>query len=171
LDKPKSKKKISPLELAKILKISPGKFAELVSDGQLPKGRIGEDGRRFYNKQDVDFIMREWKTQTTGRFLMYTLPLMLVLVLVLIMTIVEIKDMIEDRRVSPTPTVPFGFGAPPEQYYAPGTEWPTATPAEIPTAVYETIENYRQKIIEENRNRDQRQQVIHDEDRNLENIN
>lgn len=146
-----TKNRLSPLQVAKLLKLSPAKFNELVTDGQLPKGRVGEDGRRYYTRQDVDFILREWKTQTTGRFLMYTLPLMLVIIFLLILTVVEIREKIDEMRVQPTPTVPFGFGAPPQAYYAPDVPIPTPTPTEISTPAYETIEKYREKVMQRNR--------------------
>jgi len=148
------KKQYTPMEVAKILKISMGRFSSLVSDGSLPKGRIGEDGKRYYTHRDVEFILREWKTQTTGRFLMYTLPLLVVLMFLIVLTAVEINEKIEESRVEPTATPPFGYGAPPPQYYGPGTPWPSPTPSETPTPIYEKLEDYRSEMQEKARNRE-----------------
>ncbi|MBN1878748.1 helix-turn-helix domain-containing protein [bacterium] len=148
-----NKNRLSPQQVAKLLKLSPGKFTQLVAEGQLPKGRVGEDGRRFYTQQDVEFILREWKTQTTGRFLIYTLPLMLVIVFLLVLTIVEVREKIDELRISPTPTIPYGFGAPPQQYYAPDVPIPTPTPVVLSTPVYESIEKYREEMMRWNRER------------------
>lgn len=155
----KQKKHYTPMEVARILNISMGRFTELVAEGSLPKGRIGEDGKRYYTNQDLGYMQREWKTQTTGRFLMYTLPLIAVLAIILVLTVVEVSDKIRESRVEPTPTAPFGFGAPPEQYYNPGTDWPTPTPSASPTPVYQDIETYRYQMQEQKRRREAQRQA------------
>ncbi len=129
----------------------------------MPKGRVGEDGKRFYTRQDVDFILREWQTQTTGRFLMYTLPLILVMGFLIILTIVEVRDKIDEMRVAPTPTVPWGFGAPPQIYYAPDQPVPTPSPVVLSTPVYESIEKYREQVKQMNSNREQGRSQPRDE--------
>lgn len=159
-----NKSRITPRDLARHLKISSARFNDLVSDGQLPKGRIGEDGRRYYTQQDLDFIMREWKTQTTGRFLMYTLPLLLILVILTVLTVVEIRNKIEDSAVQPTPTVPSGYGALPAQYYESGTPLPTAPEEPIPSPLYSTIEEYRRQMREENLKRERQRSSSYRED-------
>lgn len=153
------------MEVSKVLKISMVRFTDLVTDGSLPKGRIGEDGRRYYTRKDVDFILREWKTQTTGRFLMYTLPLMLVLVFLLVMTIMEINDKIRERQMKPTPAPPSGYGAPPPQFYDPGTPWPTPTVSSSPTPKYTKVEDYRRDMQERNRQREMQRRSQRSRDR------
>ncbi|MBN1295621.1 hypothetical protein JXA80_02495 [bacterium] len=148
------KKHYSPMDIAKILNLPMGRFSEMVTEGTLPRGRIGEDGKRYYTQQDLDFILREWKTQTTGRFLIYTLPLLIILGFLVVLTAVEINDKLQDNRVAPTPTPPYGYGAPPPQYYAPGTPWPSPTPSETPTPVYDKLENYRQEMRQRTQDRE-----------------
>ncbi|HPQ40758.1 MAG TPA: helix-turn-helix domain-containing protein [bacterium] len=159
------KKQYTPMEVAKILKISMGRFTNMVADGSLPKGRIGDDGKRYYTQRDLDFMLREWKTQTTGRFLMYTLPLLVVLGFLLVLTIVEINEKIEESRVVPTATPPFGYGAPPPQYYGPGTPWPSATPSETPTPIYDALENYRNEMRQKSMDRELQRKVRRRPDR------
>ncbi|MGB3975975.1 MAG: helix-turn-helix domain-containing protein [bacterium] len=159
--KPRLKNRYTPLELAKRLKISTKRLNELVSDGQLPKGRIGEDGRRYYTQQDLDFILREWKTQTTGRFLMYTLPLIMIVVVLVVLTTIEIKNKIEVSKVEPTPTIPSGYGAPPPFLYQEDAEWPVETEAEIPSPLYQSIEDYRRQMQEEKSKREHQRSTSH----------
>ncbi len=160
--------RISPRELAKQLKISPARLAELISEGYIPKGRIAEDGRRYYTQQDIDYIVRDWKSQTAGRFLMYTLPLILVTLTLTILTAVEISQKIEESRVEPTPTVPFGYGAPPPQVYDPEAAWPTPSERVIPEALAEYYQRYRAKLEEEERySESRRRELRDDEERSL----
>jgi len=161
----RKKKRYTPMEIAKILKISMGRFSTLVKEGSLPKGRIGDDGKRYYTDKDLDYILRKWKTQSTGRFLMYTLPLMLILVLLIVMTVIEVSDRIRERNLEPTPSPPTGFGAPPPQYFAPGTEWPSPTASSTPTPRYDKLENYRSNMLERNRKRDMQRRSIRRQNR------
>lgn len=165
--KPRLKNRYTPIELARHLKISAKRLNELISDGQLPKGRIGEDGRRYYTQQDLDFILREWKTQTTGRFLMYTLPLLLILVVLAVLTTIEIRHKIAVSKVEPTPTVPSGYGAPPAILYQEDEVWPIETETEIPSPLYQTIEDYRRQVREENLKRERQRSTIHHDDMSL----
>ena len=110
-----------------------GKFHELVSDGTLPKGRIGEDGKRYYTNKDLDFILREWKSKTTAKFLLYTLPLLLVSTLLILMIAKEISDTIREKNAQATPTPRIGYATKPK-VWSPATPWPTNPPK--PTAVY-----------------------------------
>jgi hypothetical protein len=163
--------RISPRELARQLRLSPARLAELVSEGHLPKGRIAEDGRRYYTQKDLDFIVREWRSQTTGRFLMYTLPLILVLITLSILTAVEITYKIEESRVPPTPTVPFGYGAPPPQVYDPGTPWPTPSEITIPDSLIEYYQLYQDQLREEERYFEFQRSELRGEERPLSEIN
>ncbi len=110
----KKRARYTPMEIAKQIDVRISKFNELVSEGVLPKGRLGEDGRRYYTEQDLRFIQREWKNKTTVHFLFYTLPLVLVVVFLLLLTFREIGQTIEEYRTGVEPTQPSGFALQPQ---------------------------------------------------------
>ena len=120
------------MEVAQQLGIPVSKFNEKVSDGVLPKGRIGEDGRRYYTDKDLEFVRREWRSKTTVRFLLFTLPLILICLFFIIAAFHEISQHYSESKADVTPTPKPGFAAPPQNLWAPGTPWPTRPPIETP---------------------------------------
>ncbi len=118
-----NKTRYTPLEVSQMLKISPAKFNQLVMENEIPKGRIGEDNRRYYTDQDVEFIVREWRSRTTAHFLMYTFPLILALIVLFLVTLREISQSIHDSSAA-TPTPRVGFGSMPRDLWVPGSPMP-----------------------------------------------
>jgi len=102
------------MEAAKLLGVRITKFNEMVTDGVLPKGRLGEDSRRYYTEQDLRFMRREWKSKTTIHFMVYTLPIMLIVVFLILLTFREIGQSISEHRSQSAPTVPSGYGLQPQ---------------------------------------------------------
>lgn len=129
------------MEVAQQLGIPISKFNEKVSEGVLPKGRVGEDGRRYYTDKDLEFIRREWKSKTTVRFLLFTFPLILICVFLIIAAFREISEHYTETQVNATPTPQTGFAAPPQNIWKPGTPWPTRPP--VVTPVDQTYGYYR----------------------------
>lgn len=107
------KLRYTPMEVAQMLKISIGKFNEQVAEGVIPKGRLGEDGRRYYTDKDIEFIKREWRSKTTVRFFLFTFPLILVGTFIIIATFHEISQHISANNSTEEPTPQIGYAAPP----------------------------------------------------------
>jgi hypothetical protein len=139
----RKKYRYTPMEVARKIGLSTGKFNEQVSQGSLPKGRMGDDGRRYYTDKDLEFILRDWKTKTTSRFFFVTLPLILVIVFIAIATFREISEHVSRMKAEADATPRPGFAAPPAPIWAPGTPWPTREPQ--PTPRREIINNYRKQ--------------------------
>jgi hypothetical protein len=112
-----------------MLGLSVAKFTEQVNEGNLPKGRIGEDGRRYYTDKDYDFLKREWRSKTTGRFLMFTLPVILVVLFLVLATFRELSNYVTSSdKEEGSPTIRPGYAVPPMEIWEPGTPWPTRPP-------------------------------------------
>ncbi len=137
----RKKNRYTPMEVARRLKVSTGKFMEEVAQGNMPKGRLGDDGRRYYTEKDLEFILREWHSKTTARFLTLTLPLILIITILAFATYKEISSQIDEMKTEAKATPKSGFAQPPFQLWAPGTPWPTQP--EKPTPLYKRFNTYR----------------------------
>ncbi len=138
---PGKKTRFTPMEVAQKLGISVKKFTEEVADGNLPKGRMGEDGRRYYTIRDIEFIERKWKSKTTVHFMMFTLPLILIAVIFILIISHQIGKSVAENEAVATPTIPVGYGAPPPLLFEVTPE-PTLPPR--PTAPPKTLyDDYR----------------------------
>jgi len=137
----KKKNRYTPMEVAKQLGIPNSKFHQQISEGNLPKGRIGEDGRRYYTDKDVEFIRREWRSKTTAKFLLFTLPLVLICLLLIIAAFHEISDHFSEQAVQQTPTPQAGYATEPRIIWSKGTPWPTRPPMTTPKQ--QTYKYYR----------------------------
>jgi len=129
----RKKFRYTPMEVAQQIGIPISKFNEQVNEGNLPKGRIGEDGRRYYTDKDLAYIRREWHSKTTVRFLLFTLPLILVSLFIVIAAFHEISEHFSEVQSEATPSPKPGFAAqPPQEVWVPGTPWPTNPPLQTP---------------------------------------
>ena len=135
------KSRYTPMEIARMLGISIAKFSELVNDGALPKGRIGEDGKRYYTDKDVAFIRREWTSKTKVKFLFFTLPLILAGVLTIIAIFYEINQHYREQSSATQPTPRIGYAAPPPELVNMTTPYPTPKP--LPTSAHRSYDQFR----------------------------
>ncbi|GEM_PF-5723848 len=140
------KRRYTPMEVARILGISTAKFSAMVSDELLPKGRIGEDGKRYYTDQDIEFIQRAWKSKITGRFIMVTMPL--ILLSLALVAAVLFHFISSDDGTGNEDTRPRGYALPP-------TPIPTADPLlTTPTPEMTPRANRRINYYESRKSRD-----------------
>lgn len=144
------KRRYTPMEVARVLGVSTAKFSSMVSDELLPKGRVGEDGRRYYTDQDIEFIRRAWKSKITGRFIMVTLPLYFFAFVILAAGIFHFYR--QSHREEQQPTIPRGYALAPTQI--PTADPILTTPTPEPTKSERRIRYYDSQQPQYNQNDD-----------------